>query len=227
MSKRTKLIVATGVVVLAVGAGAYAFKAASQEGGFGPRFMHRMGPGSIDHGLTGSGRMGAGANSATAAEMDPIHGLLDNHDRIRRTVVNLPDGIRTVTESDDPQIAQTIKDHVAGMRQRVGTGQMMGLPIESPALRAIYRSKDKIRTTVEITDKGSIVVQTSSDPDTVAVLQKHAAEVSDLVRGGMQALHMAVMKNGGMPMHGEGMHEAMHGRMMRGMPNGHGEPDAR
>jgi hypothetical protein len=49
------------------------------------------------------------------------------------------------------------------------------------------------------------VVQTSSDPDTVAVLQQHASEVSDLVKGGMAAMHAAMMKNGG------GMMTAMQG----------------
>jgi hypothetical protein len=52
------------------------------------------------------------------------------------------------------------------------------------------------------------VVQTSSDPATVAVLQKHASEVSELVGGGMRALHTAMMKNGGM--HGK-MHGMQHG----------------
>ena len=47
MRKLTKLIVATGVLALAVGVGTYLFQASSQEGGpgFGPRFMHRMGEG--------------------------------------------------------------------------------------------------------------------------------------------------------------------------------------
>ena len=35
-------------------------------------------------------------------ERSDIHDLFFNHDRIKRTVTNLPDGIRTVTESDDP-----------------------------------------------------------------------------------------------------------------------------
>jgi hypothetical protein len=141
-------------------------------------------------------------------------------------VTNLPDGIRTVTESDDPQIARILKEHVASMGERVGAGNDPGLPIKSPALHAIFRNKDKIKTTVETIDKGIIVVQTSSDHETVAVLQQHASEVSDLVRGGMLAVQTAMMRNGGM-MHGGGMHEGMHGGMMRGMRHGGAAPDAR
>jgi hypothetical protein len=205
MKMRNLLIATAGVLALA-GAGTFAFTASSNDGG---RSMHRMGAGH-DHG--GHGMMGARRDSAMAGDVDLIHELLDNHDLIKRTVEKLPDGIRTVTESDDPRVAKYIKDHVQRMGQRVRAGQEMGLPMESPALRAIYKYRDKITTKTETTDKGVIVVQTSSDPAAVAVLQEHAGEVSELVRGGMQALHAAMMKNGGMGMMRGRLHGMMHGR---------------
>ena len=167
----------------------------------------------------GPGMMGMNHDSATMAQMGVIHELIANHDRVKRTVTNLPDGIRTVTESDDPRIAELIKTHVATMGERVSAGSDPGLPIESPALHSIFRDKDKIRTTYETTAKGIIVVQTSTDPSTVAALQQHASEVSDLVKGGMAAMHESMMKNGGM----------MHGPMMGGardqmMPDDGGAP---
>lgn len=148
-------------------------------------------------GMMGAGMMGMGHDSATMAQMAVIHELVLNHDQIRRKVTNLPDGIRTVTESNDSLMAARLKEHVLTMNQRVAAADDPGLPIESPALRAIYRNGDKIRTVVDTTVNGVIVVQTSSDSATVAALQQHAAEVSDLVRGGMAALHEAMMKNGG------------------------------
>ena len=120
-----------------------------------------------------------GHDSSTMAEMGVIHELVVNHDRIERTVTNLPDGIRTVTESDDPQIAKLIKDHVASMDQRVSAKSDPGLPMESPALKMILRNGDKVRTTVETSPKGAVVVQRSTDPETVSALQQHASEVSD------------------------------------------------
>jgi hypothetical protein len=41
------------------------------------------------------------------------------------------------------------------------------------------------------------VVQTSSDPETVAALQKHAGEVSELAKRGMAAAHENMMRNRG------------------------------
>ena len=139
-----------------------------------------MGPGM---GEMGRGMMGAGHDAATMEQLRDIHALLGNHDRIKRTVTNLPDGIRTVTESDDPETAALIKRHVAKMGERVEAGDDPGLPIESPALHSIFRNKDKIKTTYETTANGIVVTQTSTDPKTVAVLQQHAAEVTDLVQG--------------------------------------------
>lgn len=47
--------------------------------------------------------------------MQVVHKLFAEHDKIERTVTKLPNGIRTTTESNDPQVAQDIKDHVASM----------------------------------------------------------------------------------------------------------------
>lgn len=153
-----------------------------------------MGPGMM-------GMMGMAHDSATMAQVRVIHELVVNNERIKRTVTNLPNGIRTITESDDPRLAQLIKEHVVTMDQRVVRGDDPGLPVESAALRAIFRDKDKIRTTTETTATGIVVVQTSSDASVVAELQQHAADVSDLVKRGRAAMHDAMMKN-------------MHGMMM-------------
>jgi hypothetical protein len=149
----------------------------------------------------GPGMMGGGHDAAVMAEMGDIHELFINHDRITRTVTNLPNGIRTVTESADPRIAQLLKDHVTSQGQRVETGNDPGLPIESQALRSIYRNYDKIRTTLEPTATGIVVIQTSTDHDTVAALQQHASEVTGFVNEGMAAMHKVMMRNGGGMMH--------------------------
>jgi hypothetical protein len=170
------------------------------HGKMGPGMRGQMGPGMTG---MGPGMMGMSHGSATMSEHSDIRELFFNHDRIKRTVTNLPDGIRTVTESDDPQVAATIKKHVAEMGQRVEEGRDPGLPIETPALHSIFRDKDKIKSTYETTEQGVIVVQTSTDASAVKALQDHAAEVSDLTKRGMVAAHEAMMNRGGM-MHGPG-----------------------
>ena len=130
------------------------------------------------------------------------------------TVTNLPDGIRTVTESDDPEVAATIKKHVADMGKRVEEGRDPGLPIESPALQVDLPGQGQDQDArMRATEKGIVVVQTSTDATAVKALQDHAAEVTDLAQRGMVAAHEAMMKNGG-------------GMMGRGMTRCHGRTAA-
>jgi hypothetical protein len=178
-----------GVAMLIAAVGGAGFHAYAQHGpGFG-------------RGPMGMGMMGMGHGTATISERGEIHDMFMDHERIRRTVTNLPNGIRTVTESDDPELAATIVSHVVGMHERVKEGRDPKLPIQSPTLQIIFRNKDKIATTHEATAKGIVVVQTSSDSETVAALQKHAGEVSDLVKRGMVAAHENMMRNGDMQGH--------------------------
>ena len=144
------------------------------------------------------GMMGMRHDSTAMAHMPAIHTLIMNHERIVRTVTNLPDGIRTVTESDDPELARRIREHVAGMYRVLTAGVDPGLPHSTPALRAILRDRDKISTRVDTTAKGILVVQTSSDAATVSALQQHAREVTEMVRSGREALHGGMMQRGGM-----------------------------
>lgn len=90
--------------------------------------------------------------------------------------------------------------------------------VASRTLPTIFANNDKIHTDVEQTRKGVIVTQTSTDPATVAALQAHAGEVSDLARGGMVALMRQVVANGGpVANDGAGPQEQMGPGMMRGM----------
>jgi hypothetical protein len=125
--------------------------------------------------------------------MGLVHEMLASNERIKRTVTNLPDGIRTVTESDDAQVAQSIVAHVASMEKRLGEGRVFNL--FSPTLPVLFEKKDRIRSKVETTGKGVIVVQTSDDAEVVAALQAHALEVSELARDGMAAMMRGMRAN--------------------------------
>ena len=169
-----------------------------QPSGMGHGPLHGMMHG-MEHGSPagGHGPMGGAVGMLTrqdagsAADMGLVHDLLMGHARIRRTVTNLPDGIRTVTESDDPRVAQAIKAHVASMSQRLKDGREFN--IFSTTLPVLFENRDKIRSVVEITDKGSIVMRTSTDAKVVAALQGHAAEVTELAQEGPVAMRRGMM----------------------------------
>lgn len=181
----------------------FAAAAVAQSTGSMPATEH--GPSAAGHGpMMGQGRghgPGAGgrgpmggptamltkqdANSAT--DMGVVMDLVHNNTKIKRTVTKLPDGIRTVTESDDPKIAQDIKVHVASMSGRLKDGREFNL--FSTTLPVIFDNAKNIKSVVEMTDRGVIVTRTSTDPKVVAALQAHASEVTELVQEGPTAFH--------------------------------------
>lgn len=158
--------------------------------------MHGMQPGMDGSSASMRGPMAGRMQDADAAfgdDMQLVHAMIFNHEKIKRTVTNLSDGIRTITESEDPQVAQAIKAHVASMERRLGDGKEFNL--FSPTIPVLFANRDKIKTVVATTDKGSTVTQTSSDPEVVAALQAHAVEVSELARDGMVAMMRAARAN--------------------------------
>jgi hypothetical protein len=187
-SKRISLV----IVSLALGlAGAAAL---AQPFGMGPAMMRGMGAGApaAGHGpMAGPLAMLTRQDAGSSADMGLVHDLLMNHTKITRTVANLPNGIRTVTESDDPRVAQTIKAHVASMSQRLKDGREFN--IFSPTLPVLFDNREKITTVIEVTEKGSVLTQTSNDAKVVAALQGHAVEVTELAAEGPVAMRRGMM----------------------------------
>jgi hypothetical protein len=164
------------------------------------------GAGMHNHGSTGhepmmrqgmGGGMGRGpvgmltvqdANSAT--DMGVTMNLVHENTKIRRTVTRLPDGFRTVTESDDPKTSRDIKAHVASMSGRLDEDKEFN--IFSTTLPVIFDNAKNIKSRIEFTAKGVIVTRTSPDPKTVAALQAHADEVAELVKEGPVAFHRGI-----------------------------------
>lgn len=159
-----------------------------------------MGGGMMQNGMTGGGMMSGGmgmpmlnGRDTTPAEVEEMRAMFRSHPDIARSVTNLPDGIETLTESTNPDLARAIVSHVVGMSERIEEGRDPMVPIQSPTLAILFERRDSIATEITPTENGIRVKQTSTDPAVVAALQKHAGEVSDLAARGMAAVHDAMM----------------------------------
>jgi len=126
-------------------------------------------------------------------EISDLKTIFVNHAKISRRVENLENGIRTVTESEDEILRESIVTHVAFMVTRLEEGRNPQVIIQSPTLNLLFDRYDEIDTVMEMTGTGIEVVQTSGNPEVVALLQKHAAEVSDMAERGMEAVHERMM----------------------------------
>ena len=131
---------------------------------------------------------------ATEEESRELVTMFRNFESIDRTVENLPNGIRTVTYSSDPDVMDVLASHVTGMIARVEEGRDPQVFAQSPTLDILFERTGAITTEIDLTDEGIVVIQTSEDKEVVAALQTHAAEVTDLANRGMIALHESMMR---------------------------------
>lgn len=122
-----------------------------------------------------------------------FHFLLEHRARINRTVTRTDEGVDTLTESDDPEVAAGIQTHVAAMHARVAEGR--GIHMRDPLFREVFRHADKIRMEVTDTEKGVRVVEASDDPYVASLIQAHADVVSKFLENG----HAEVRKNHALP----------------------------
>ena len=148
------------------------------------QFADAQGPG---HGFgRGRGMQGVGEPHGHDERHDADHEvfqfLLENHSKIRRRVKELPDGVETLTESDDPQIAAKIKDHVEWMAYRIKEARPIRM--RDPLFAELFRHTDKISMKHEDTEKGVKVVETSDDSYVAGLIKAHAKVVSKFVERG-------------------------------------------
>jgi len=132
--------------------------------------------------------------NATQEESAELRVMFDHFDTLRRSVETLPNGIRTVTTSSDLDVMEALVSHVTGMIARVQAGDDPQIMIQSPTLDIFFDRPDAMDTTIDITNEGIVVVQTSEDPEIVAALHTHAGEVSAMAERGMQAVHEMMMQ---------------------------------
>ena len=187
MKRRIIGLVAVGAVVVLAGG---VFAGMHQMGG-----VHTMMSGLIGekmmHNVIGTPMLeGRDTEDYEVAE---LRALFENHSALTRTVENLPNGIRTVTETDDPELRDALSSHIMSMVLRVDEKRDPEIPIQSLTLDVLFEKSELITTEMDYTPTGIAIVQTSDDPEVVAALQTHAAEVSDLAARGMQSAHEAMM----------------------------------
>ena len=123
-----------------------------------------------------------GRDAAFVTDRDTFHFLLENHAAIKRTVKKLDNGVETVTESDKPEVAKKIQEHVPAMYERLKSGN--GVRYWDPLFAETFKHGKKMKMTIENTRTGVKVVETSSEAEVVKVIQAHADVVSKFVEKG-------------------------------------------
>lgn len=152
--------------------------------GRGHGFRGGQGPGGPGRaqGMHGKGLAAEQHDDRHDADRDLFHFLLTNHEKIKRTVKELPNGVETLTESDTPEIAAKIKEHVEWMSVRIQEAKPIRM--RDPLFAEIFKHTDKIKMHHVDTDKGVRVTEISDDPYVAKLIQAHAKVVSGFVERG-------------------------------------------
>lgn len=151
--------------------------------GQGPGPGNGPGRGQVEnHGPGRGAGPGHGHDDQHEVDMEVFHYLLENHEKIRRTVKELDNGVETLTESDDPSVAAHIKTHVEQMTVRIE--KPSPIRMRDPLFAELFQHTKKIKMTHEDTPKGVKVIETSDDPYVATLIKAHAKVVSKFVDKG-------------------------------------------
>lgn len=125
---------------------------------------------------------GARQDPARRHDMETFQFLLRHREEITRKVTELPDGVETLTESENPEVVGKLRDHVEAMHKRLKTGQPIHM--RDSLFRAVFQHADQIDMKLEETPKGLQVRETSQDPYVVKLIQAHAEVLNQFLAKG-------------------------------------------
>jgi hypothetical protein len=113
---------------------------------------------------------------------DIIQNLVQNRGSIERTVTLTELGVEATTWSTDPVIAGWIQTHVAQMKERVETNNVIRQ--RDPLFVAVFENREFLRTDVTNQTDGVFVVQTGETDCAIDIIQAHAQVVSRFLQYG-------------------------------------------
>lgn len=156
-----------------------------------------LGLGYILRGIVGTPPSHAGPGMS-GVEMSTYMEMFNRHSELRRVVDEIPGGVRTITESDSPDLAALLHQHVPSMYARLDrSDEVMCM---SQSLPTLFGRASDYRREITLTPKGVVAVETASDPSLTHAIRAHAREVTGFVNDGMPAMMEGMMGRGMMGM---------------------------
>lgn len=143
---------------------------------------------------------GPGFDGASSGEMSQYMNMFMRHGELRRSVEDIPGGIRTTTESDSADLVAELQSHVAAMYARLDRGaEVMCM---SSSLPTLFRRAPDYQRRLTFTANGVVAEETATDPEVTRAIREHGREVTGFVVEGMPAMMRGMMGDG---MMGPGM----------------------
>ncbi|WP_284235992.1 hypothetical protein [Mycobacterium antarcticum] len=143
---------------------------------------------------------GPGFGGVNGMDMSKYMNMFIRHGELRRSVEDIPGGVRTTTESDSPDLVAELQAHVSSMYSQLDQGAEV--TCMSSSLPTLFRRAPDYQRQLTFTAKGVVAEETASDPDLTNAIRAHAREVTGFVVEGMPAMMQGMMGPG---MMGPGM----------------------
>ena len=118
-----------------------------------------------------------------AVDMQPIMQLLSNREKVNYVVTFIPGGVRTITTSKDPKVADTIRTHSWEMKARMDRGD--NIRPTDPLFQEIFRRHAEITVRLRNIAGGVEEDETSQNPQVVLLIRAHTQVVEEFIREGL------------------------------------------
>ncbi|TDK85076.1 hypothetical protein EUA02_30345 [Mycobacterium paragordonae] len=137
---------------------------------------------------------GPGMGGVSGTDMSRYMNMFMRHGELRRTVEDIPGGIRTTTESNSADLVAELQAHVSSMYSHLGEGEEV--TCMSQSLPTLFRRAPEYQRHVTFTAKGIVAEETATDPALTNAIRAHAREVTGFVVEGVPAMMRNMMGNG-------------------------------
>jgi len=127
-------------------------------------------------------KFGHGTDAQHKKDQALFKKLLENHWKLHRKTAFLPNGVRAITRSADPELVKTLHAHVAGMEKRFAGGR--AIRSWDPLFAALFEFKDQISFYYENEPDGVIAELTADDPKIIELIKAHDETLHHFIRAG-------------------------------------------
>jgi hypothetical protein len=129
-------------------------------------------------------KFGRGTDEAHKRDQALFAELLEQHTSLKRETEKLPNGIIARTTSDDPHLAQVLRDHVDGMEKRFAAGR--AIRSWDPLFAALFEFREQINMQYRAIENGVEAVLTAEDPKLVELIHCHDQTLHQFVDYGYE-----------------------------------------
>ncbi len=123
-----------------------------------------------------------GSDAEHQAHQADITALFEGHKSLKRVTENLPNGIRTCTTSDDPQLAMILRRHAADMKTRFAKGR--AIRSWDPLFAMLFEQRENIRVALIEREDGLCAELTCDDPALQPLIHAHDATLHKFIEHG-------------------------------------------